>query len=71
MLRRGPGSYTFTTSKSAHCVFAACLVRTFMFLGFAVVAPGNPLVPNSGDLLFMAYTIDSESDSAESDSDSE
>lgn len=49
----------------------ACLVRTFMFLGFAVVAPGNPLVPNSGDLLFMAYTIDSDSDSSESDSDSE
>jgi len=36
----------------------ACLIRTFMFLGFAMVPPGNPLVPTSGDLLFMAYSID-------------
>lgn len=36
----------------------ASLVRTFMFLGFVAVAPGNPVVPTSGDLLFMAYTIE-------------
>ncbi|CAH1788757.1 unnamed protein product [Owenia fusiformis] len=36
----------------------ACLIRTFMFLGFAAVSPGNPLVPNVGDLLFMAYDIE-------------
>jgi len=36
----------------------ASLVRTFMFLGFVPVAPGNPLVPNLGDLLFMAYAIE-------------
>lgn len=36
----------------------ASLVRTFMFLGFVAVAPGNPIVPTNGDLLFMAYTIE-------------
>lgn len=36
----------------------ASLVRTFMFLGFEVVAPNNPLVPTNADLLCMAYTID-------------
>lgn len=36
----------------------ASLVRTFMFLGFEAVAPGHPLVPKAGDLLFMAYTIE-------------
>jgi len=46
----------------------AALVRTFMFLGFAMAAPGNPHVPTCGDLLFMAYTID-EDDGDESDGD--
>jgi len=36
----------------------ACLIRTFMFLGFGVLEPGNPLVPCSGDLLYMSYNID-------------
>lgn len=49
----------------------ACLVRTFMFLGFAVAAPGNPLVPSSADLLFMAYTIDSASSDDDSGDDSD
>lgn len=40
----------------------AVLMRTFMFLGFAAVAPGNPLVPSNGDLLFMAYTIEDDDD---------
>lgn len=46
----------------------ACLIRTFMFLGFAMVAPGNRLVPTSGDLLFMAYNIDGCGSDAPSDS---
>lgn len=29
-----------------------------MFLGFEVVVPGNPIVPNADDLMFLAYTID-------------
>lgn len=36
----------------------ASLIRTFMFLGFAAVSPGNPLIPVMGDLMFMAYAID-------------
>lgn len=36
----------------------ASLVRTFMFLGFAAVPPGNPLVPAAADLMFLAYTIE-------------
>lgn len=35
-----------------------CLIRTFMFLGFGVLEPGNALVPCSGDLLYMSYTIE-------------
>lgn len=46
----------------------AALVRTFMFLGFALAAPGNPHVPTCGDLLFMAYTIDDD-DGDDSDDD--
>lgn len=40
----------------------ACLIRTFMFLGFVSVAPGNPLIPRAGDLHFMAYSIDADDD---------
>lgn len=45
----------------------ACLIRTFMFLGFVSVAPGNPLIPRAGDLHFMAYTIDADDDDDEDD----
>merc|ERR1711976_700035 len=47
----------------------ACLIRTFMFLGFVTVAPGNTLVPPSGDLLYMAYSIDSNEDDCSSSDD--
>jgi hypothetical protein len=43
----------------------ACLIRTFMFLGFVSVAPGNPLIPRSGDLHFMAYSIDNDDEEEE------
>jgi ornithine decarboxylase antizyme 1 len=36
----------------------ACLVRTFMFLGFVALAPGHPLCPTADDSLFMAYIIE-------------
>jgi len=51
----------------------ACLVRTFMFLGFCAVPPGDHLVPICGDLLFMAYNIDNDNgeDDEESDEDSD
>jgi ornithine decarboxylase antizyme 1 len=46
----------------------ASLVRTFMFLGFVPVAPGTHRLAVSGDLMYLAYTIQSDDDSA-SDSD--
>lgn len=36
----------------------ASLIRTFMFLGFQVVVPGDPIVPVAEDLMFLAYTIE-------------
>lgn len=36
----------------------ACLVRTFMFLGFMALAPGHELCPTTDDSLFMAYIIE-------------
>lgn len=36
----------------------ASLIRTFMFLGFQVVTPGDPIVPTAPDLMFLVYTID-------------
>ena len=42
-----------------------------MFLGFVVVAPGNALVPSSGDLIYMAYTIDDGGCVSSDDDDSE
>jgi len=57
----------FKTSRTDR----ASLVRTFMFLGFGVVAPGNPIIPVASDRMFMAYTIDDDDDEDdESDEDS-
>jgi len=37
----------------------AMLIRTFMFLGFYLVPPGNELAPSSDkDHVFMVYKID-------------
>jgi len=36
----------------------ANLIRTFMFLGFKLVTPGDPMVPNAEDLMFLVYDID-------------
>lgn len=38
------------------------LLRVFSFLGFAVVPPGDPLVPKVEDLMFMVYGIEEDSD---------
>lgn len=40
----------------------AVLIRTFMFLGFSMIPPGSPVVPNNGDLMFMGYEMDFEED---------
>lgn len=48
----------------------ASLIRTFMFLGFGLVAPGAHRLAVSGDLLYMAYSVQPDSGSEEeSDSD--
>lgn len=36
------------------------LIRTFMFLGFVLVAPGTHQLAVSGDLMYLAYSIDSD-----------
>jgi len=47
----------------------ASLIRTFMFLGFVLVAPGTHQLAVSGDLMYLAYTIDgSEASSSDDDS---
>jgi len=48
----------------------ASLVRTFMFLGFIPVAPGSHRLAVSGDLMYLAYTIQSDDDD-ESSSDAD
>lgn len=45
----------------------ASLIRTFMFLGFCVVAPTNPMVPATKDHMFMSYTIVDDSDDDDDD----
>ena len=45
----------------------ASLIRTFMFLGFAMVAPGHAMVPASNERMFMAYTIDDDDEDDDDD----
>ncbi|KAL0967894.1 hypothetical protein UPYG_G00259320 [Umbra pygmaea] len=37
------------------------IIKTFHYIGFEVVKPGNPLVPARADLVFMAYSLDNSS----------
>ncbi|XP_032808949.2 LOW QUALITY PROTEIN: ornithine decarboxylase antizyme 2-like [Petromyzon marinus] len=39
----------------------ACLLRVFRYLGFELLAPGHPLVPQRPDVVFMAYPFDRDS----------
>ena len=34
------------------------VVRTFMFLGFSVLAPGHPLIPTNSNNLFLACSLE-------------
>uniref|UniRef100_K1RDR6 Ornithine decarboxylase antizyme n=1 Tax=Magallana gigas TaxID=29159 RepID=K1RDR6_MAGGI len=36
----------------------ASLIRTFMFMGFAVACPGDPIVPMVPEVMYMVYRID-------------
>jgi len=49
----------------------ASLIRTFMFLGFVLVAPGSHRLAVSGDLMYLAYTIDGDSSSSSGSDDSD
>ncbi|XP_056137416.1 LOW QUALITY PROTEIN: ornithine decarboxylase antizyme 2-like [Lampris incognitus] len=41
------------------------IIRTFHYMGFEVVKPGNPLVPARPDLVFMVYSLDNSSSDEE------
>lgn len=41
----------------------AFLIRTFMFLSFALVAPGSHRLAVSSDMVYLAYAIQPDSDS--------
>lgn len=43
------------------------LIRTFMFLGFVLVAPGMHQLAVSGDLMYLAYSIDPSDDESSGD----
>lgn len=36
----------------------ACLIRTFMFLGFVILSPGHALAPSNEDYFYMTYIIE-------------
>ncbi|XP_071369539.1 LOW QUALITY PROTEIN: ornithine decarboxylase antizyme 2a [Centroberyx affinis] len=41
------------------------IIRTFHYMGFEVVKPGNPMVPARPDLVFMVYSLDNSSSDEE------
>eukprot|EP00066_Takifugu_rubripes_P016455 XP_011605721.1 PREDICTED: LOW QUALITY PROTEIN: ornithine decarboxylase antizyme 2-like [Takifugu rubripes] len=41
------------------------IIRTFHYVGFEMVKPGNPMVPARPDLVFMVYSLDSSSSDEE------
>ncbi|XP_029991498.1 ornithine decarboxylase antizyme 2a [Sphaeramia orbicularis] len=41
------------------------IIRTFHYMGFEMVKPGNPLVPARPDLVFMVYCMDASSSDEE------
>ncbi|KAG7268680.1 hypothetical protein CRUP_010891 [Coryphaenoides rupestris] len=41
------------------------IIRTFHYMGFEVVKPGDPLVPARPDLLFMGYPLEASSSDEE------
>jgi ornithine decarboxylase antizyme 1 len=49
----------------------ASLIRTFMFLGFMLVAPGQHQLAVSGDLMYLAYAIQPDSCASTDESDSD
>lgn len=63
-------SHVFVCFKKARADRAS-LIRTFMFLGFSLVAPGNEHVPAIGDVIFMGLAIEEDPESEDESSDSQ
>uniref|UniRef100_A0A665UW72 Ornithine decarboxylase antizyme 2b n=1 Tax=Echeneis naucrates TaxID=173247 RepID=A0A665UW72_ECHNA len=41
------------------------IIKTFLYIGFEMVKPGNPMVPARPDLAFMVYSLDNSSSDEE------
>ncbi|KAE8296794.1 Ornithine decarboxylase antizyme 2 [Larimichthys crocea] len=41
------------------------IIKTFHYMGFEMVKPGNPMVPTRPDLAFMVYSLDNSSSDEE------
>uniref|UniRef100_A0A4W6C0Z7 Ornithine decarboxylase antizyme 2 n=1 Tax=Lates calcarifer TaxID=8187 RepID=A0A4W6C0Z7_LATCA len=41
------------------------IIKTFHYMGFEMVKPGNPMVPSRPDLAFMVYSLDNSSSDEE------
>ncbi|MEQ2212413.1 hypothetical protein XENOCAPTIV_030396, partial [Xenoophorus captivus] len=41
------------------------IIKTFHYMGFEMVKPGNPMVPAQPDLAFMVYSLDNSSSDEE------
>ncbi len=41
------------------------IIKTFHYMGFEMVKPGNPMVPARPDLAFMVYSLDNSSSDEE------
>lgn len=41
------------------------IIKTFHYMGFEMVKPGNPMVPARSDLAFMVYSLESSSSDEE------
>ena len=41
------------------------IIRTFHYMGFEMVKPGDPVVPARPDLVFMAYPLEASSSDEE------
>ncbi|XP_041651377.1 LOW QUALITY PROTEIN: ornithine decarboxylase antizyme 2a [Cheilinus undulatus] len=42
-----------------------CIIKTFHYMGFEMVKPGNPMVPTRPDLAFMVYSLENSSSDEE------
>lgn len=58
MFQRRDGKLVFVSSPES-------IIRTFHYVGFEMVKPGNPMVPARPDLAFMVYSLDRSSSSDE------